>query len=94
MGRQRDQKRYPEFHATQQLREVHRAAEIYMQATGNRVVFDALQTALTEAERWKSRIPTMSVRIAGVGSQGGEIIVDLIVRKLTGPLNQNKINPW
>lgn len=53
MGKQQDQKRYPEFHATQQLREVHRAAEIYMQATGNRVVFNALQTALTEAEKWE-----------------------------------------
>lgn len=53
MGKQRDQKRYPEFHATQQLREVHRAAEIYMQATGNRVVFDALQAALDEVEKWE-----------------------------------------
>jgi len=44
---------YPAFHDTQRLREVHRASEIYLQATGNRVIYDALTIALTEAERWE-----------------------------------------
>lgn len=57
MPRSRDAKttpKYPEFLDTQKLREVHRASEVYHQATGNRVIYDALSIALIEAERWEN----------------------------------------
>jgi hypothetical protein len=47
------EKKYPAFLETQKLREVHRAAEVYLQATGNQCLYNALTVALEEAERWE-----------------------------------------
>ncbi len=44
---------FPPFLETQKLREVHRAAEVYLQATGNQLLYNALTDALEEAERWE-----------------------------------------
>jgi hypothetical protein len=40
----------PAFLDTQKLRDVHRASVIYFQATGNRIMMDALATAVAFAE--------------------------------------------
>jgi hypothetical protein len=46
----KDGVKLPAFLETQKLRDVHKAAVVYWQATGNRTLMDSLATAVTFAE--------------------------------------------